>query len=158
MKKKWSKAELEFLKNNYSKYKLSELSILMNRSINSISKCANYRHIKLSDKELKDRFRYGAQQACIYFNGMNGYNNPNWKGGISKNNYHYKKIQQQRYPDKIKAREKLHQAVKSGKVIKKSCEVCQDQASYAHHEDYSKPYDVIWLCRKHHRERHGNLH
>lgn len=35
---------------------------------------------------------------------FNGENNPNWKGGISQNYYHYKKIQKQRYPEKIKAR------------------------------------------------------
>jgi len=26
-----------------------------------------------------------------------------------------------------------------------------------HHGDYSKPYDIKWLCRKHHKELHAKL-
>lgn len=33
------------------------------------------------------------------------------------------------------------------------CVVCGDKAE-AHHEDYTKPLDVVWLCRKHHKQRH----
>ena len=77
--------------------------------------------------------------------------NPNWKGGISKNNYHYKKLQVQRYPEKIKARDKVYRAVKSGKLEKQPCEVCGDPKSEAHHyKGYKFPLDVQWLCKKHH--------
>lgn len=81
-------------------------------------------------------------------------NNPNWKEGISKNNYHYKKIQKERYPEKIKARELVSRAIKSGKLTKQNCVICGDHNSHAHHEDYSKPLEVIWLCKKHHDEKH----
>ena len=85
-----------------------------------------------------------------------GKDNPNWKGGISTNHYHYKKIQKKRYPEKIKAREKVHYAVKTGRLIKGKCEFCNEIKTFAHHEDYLKPLEVKWLCRKHHRAEHGN--
>ena len=58
---------------------------------------------------------------------------------------------------KYKARRLLRKAVLMGYIIKKPCEVCGSLNSLAHHDDYSKPYDIIWLCRKHHSERHRNL-
>jgi hypothetical protein len=48
-------------------------------------------------------------------------------------------------------------AVKSGKVLKKPCEICGKEKSQGHHEDYSKPLDVVWLCVRHHNDRHIHL-
>lgn len=58
------------------------------------------------------------------------------------------------FPERIAARIKLRQAVKAGRIQRKPCEKCGNKASEGHHSDYSKPYDVIWLCRKHHTEAH----
>lgn len=52
------------------------------------------------------------------------------------------------------AQKKLQRAVKSGKVVKQQCEVCGADAE-GHHDDYSKPLDVRWLCRKHHKALHA---
>ena len=49
----------------------------------------------------------------------------------------------------------LNQAVKCHKIKKLPCSVCGSKTFIrAHHEDYTKPLDVIWLCEKHHREVH----
>jgi hypothetical protein len=90
------------------------------------------------------RLRNGALQR--------GENNPNWKGGISKNNYHYKLIQKERYPERIRARELVYKAKKSGKLLPQPCFVCGSEDVQAHHPDHSKPLEVIWLCPQHHRE------
>jgi hypothetical protein len=42
----------------------------------------------------------------------------------------------------------------SGRLKKLPCEVCGNPKSDGHHDDYAKPLDVKWLCRKHHAERH----
>jgi len=44
----------------------------------------------------------------------------------------------------------------SFKTYAKQCSVkgCKEPHIVAHHEDYSKPRDVIWLCSKHHSARH----
>jgi len=51
------------------------------------------------------------------------------------------------------AHHKVCQAIIDGKLVKKPCEVCGDKAN-AHHDDYSKPLDVRWLCTTHHVEHH----
>ncbi len=59
------------------------------------------------------------------------------------------------YPHKYKARVILGNAVRDGKVKKLPCEVCgSTRRIHGHHEDYSRPLDVVWLCSKHHKERH----
>lgn len=58
------------------------------------------------------------------------------------------------HPDRSNAHQKLHKAVRSGKVKKQPCWVCGEKAE-AHHPDYSKPLDVVWLCTMHHRQTHA---
>lgn len=63
-------------------------------------------------------------------------------------------------PNKIKAISAVHSAVKSGKLIKEPCEVCDEPKVDFHH---SKGYDEEnwlvgqWLCRPHHAELHAKL-
>lgn len=61
------------------------------------------------------------------------------------------------YPEKATAREKLRYAVRSGKINREPCVVCGKKNGEGHHEDYSKPLEVVWLCGIHHRERHKNM-
>jgi hypothetical protein len=48
-------------------------------------------------------------------------------------------------------------ALKSGKVKPMPCQVCGKEKTQGHHEDYSKPLDVVWLCTRHHADRHIHL-
>jgi hypothetical protein len=59
-------------------------------------------------------------------------------------------------PVKIRARAILYQALKAGSVLRpEHCEDCNETAKvHAHHEDYSKPLDVDWLCTICHGKRH----
>ena len=58
-------------------------------------------------------------------------------------------------PQIVLARSVINNGLKSGNVIKKPCEVCNDPKSEAHHTDYSKPLLVIWLCSMHHKRIHN---
>lgn len=59
-----------------------------------------------------------------------------------------------RNPERYKARVAVGNAVRDGRLKKGPCEVCGGRRRIqAHHDDYSKPLDVRWLCFKHHRER-----
>jgi hypothetical protein len=41
-----------------------------------------------------------------------------------------------------------------GSLAKKPCVVCASDNSQKHHEDYTKPLEVIWMCRTCHLEYH----
>ena len=45
-------------------------------------------------------------------------------------------------------------AIRDGKLTKKPCEICCCVDVHAHHDDYSKPLDVRWLCPLHHKQWH----
>lgn len=48
-------------------------------------------------------------------------------------------------------------ALAQGRLVKSECAMCGTTSNVeAHHEDYEKPLDVVWLCRKHHRQHHAN--
>lgn len=44
-------------------------------------------------------------------------------------------------------------AVKTGEIARTGCIKC-GRPAIAHHEDYDKPLEVIWLCRSHHMLLH----
>lgn len=58
------------------------------------------------------------------------------------------------HPEKSAAHSKVAHALKRGVLSKRPCEKCGDPRSEAHHDDYSKPLDVRWLCRPCHMEHH----
>jgi hypothetical protein len=62
----------------------------------------------------------------------------------------------QRNKDKFRARKAVQKAIRAGILIKPLyCAYCERERSLeAHHKDYSKPLDVIWLCA----ECHGRIH
>lgn len=51
---------------------------------------------------------------------------------------------------KSAVRAKLRRAVTAGKIEKLPCDICGSSKVEAHHQDYNKPFDVVWLCRRHH--------
>ena len=40
--------------------------------------------------------------------------------------------------------------LRRGKLVRQPCEVCGSDKVKMHHEDYSRPLRVRWLCRSHH--------
>jgi hypothetical protein len=97
---------------------------------------------------------YKDAKVCKKCRVQSGSNNSNWRGGISTNNYHYRLIQKQRYPEKCKARQLVKNAIKSGKILRGKCVICNSENAEAHHEDYTKPLEIIWVCKTHHKEFH----
>ncbi len=61
-----------------------------------------------------------------------------------------------RNPEKDAAEKILRRQVALGNILKKTCYKCSATRTHAHHEDYTKPLDVIWCCAFHHKEIHRN--
>jgi hypothetical protein len=53
-----------------------------------------------------------------------------------------------------KAQVAVSNAVRDGRLSKQPCWVCGEKAE-AHHPDYDRPLDVIWLCQPHHKQAHA---
>lgn len=69
-------------------------------------------------------------------------------GGRAKRRY------TERNPVKRAAVNKVNNALRDGQLTRQPCEVCGAERAQAHHDDYSKPLDVRWLCTTHHAEWH----
>jgi len=60
-------------------------------------------------------------------------------------------------PEKRKAHNALTNAIRDGKIKRGKCHSCGSQNAQAHHNDYSRPFDVVWECSKcHGKRRKGN--
>ena len=60
--------------------------------------------------------------------------------------------------EKAIARTELWRAIKRGVILKPaSCEIGEDCLGQieGHHDDYSKPLEVRWLCKRHHQQHHA---
>jgi len=55
--------------------------------------------------------------------------------------------------------DKLNDAVRRGKIMRPNkCSDCNSKIKVeAHHEDYEKPFEVVWLCRACHVKRHHKI-
>ena len=68
------------------------------------------------------------------------------------------KVQQLLHPERRKARRAVSHAIRDGKLKRSlTCESCKEKKFvHGHHEDYSKPLDITWLCRGCHQKSHKN--
>jgi hypothetical protein len=49
----------------------------------------------------------------------------------------------------------VNNAIRDGRLTKGPCEKCGTRVHvHGHHDDYTKPLSVRWLCAKHHRQHH----
>lgn len=58
---------------------------------------------------------------------------------------------------KEEARGEVRKAIKNGLLVRNPCQRCGMSHAQAHHEDYLKPLEVVWLCKKHHSQRHAQM-
>lgn len=63
-----------------------------------------------------------------------------------------------KWPEKTLARLAVKREVRGGRMTRQPCERCgTTKRVHAHHDDYSKPLDVRWLCATDHAAVHKEL-
>ena len=70
-------------------------------------------------------------------------NNPDKVREIRRRSY-------KKSPEKYKARQLVREEIRKGNIKRGACSMCGKEKAEAHHPDYSKPLDIMWLCRFHH--------
>jgi 5-methylcytosine-specific restriction endonuclease McrA len=150
-KKNWKRAELEELRSLVDNKTNEELCLYFNVSKETLANTMQKHQIKRSEEILKQ----------VRVEAMAGENNPNWKGGISKDGARYSALQRQRYPERKHARDAVYRALKTGELVKPL--KCQDCGKVAylegHHESYASTHwlIVVWLCKPCHNIRDKEL-
>lgn len=152
-KKNWRKAELEELSSLVNQMTNEELCTYYTISMVTLQNTMTKYAIKRDEQVLAQ-----AREERI-----TAENNPNWKGGISKDVGRYLKIQRERHPEQKKARDAAYYAEKTGVIVRPdACQKCGKITAdlHKHHWSYEKEHyiDIQWLCRQCHREAHGGTH
>jgi len=57
-------------------------------------------------------------------------------------------------PIKYKAHLIMKNAIRNHEIIPQPCEICGNEKTQGHHDDYNKPLEIRWLCSLHHNEIH----
>ena len=63
-------------------------------------------------------------------------------------------MQKETTPLKTKARSLANKALNEGKIFAEKCSFCAEKVVELHHPDYSKPLDVVVVCKQHHADLH----
>lgn len=59
--------------------------------------------------------------------------------------------------NKVNAHRVVEKAIKNNLLKRQPCVICGKETTHGHHDNYDRPLDVVWLCPKHHGERHRSL-
>lgn len=71
-----------------------------------------------------------------------------------KTNFEQSQAWRQEHPNRRRAQGLVQHALRNGRLVKQPCWVCGSKA-VAHHPDYDRPLDVVWLCQAHHKQAHA---
>lgn len=82
-----------------------------------------------------------------------------YREGRKKRGLKYISLWAKNNPEKKRVQAYTQWLIKSGKINRPSlCQKCNKENKIeAHHKDYQKPLNIIWLCRACHQKRHKEI-
>ncbi len=136
----WSEDEDTYLIKNYHKLLSGFIAEHLNRSRWSVQKRAQRLGLKTPPDVTKAKQKIGSLR-------NRGPLSKTWKGGVSKKDPHkYIRLYCEKYPDKVKMRRQLWDAIKRGDVKKEPCLYCKSPRARVVHLSWIKYDDIIWVC------------
>ena len=133
--KPWTIQDVDYLTKNHNTMTYGEVSTVLGRSKLAVYQKAKRLGLKIKNNERIRRYKeYGSL------------------GGKCKGRYvdRYGRI------EKIRARKVISEAIRRGKLKRGECVICGTKNAQAHHNDYTKKYDIVWLCLKCHSAYHSD--
>lgn len=120
-----------------------------------------YRHFRMADGHLNKCKDCTKRDAKLHYEAIGGNveyerarsKTPERKAAMAR----YQRSRSEKNPGRYKAAYAVGNALRDGRLKKGPCEKCGTiEKIQGHHDDYSKPLEVRWLCFQHHREdAHG---
>ncbi len=151
----------------FEKHRREDLSL---RSMKACGRCGEEKPLiefNRMNSSADGRHGYCRQCSAIYHR---AYHAANWESQNAKcraRNQLTKKARQERqrryhkrHPSRGRATRLVNYAVKTGKlphISTQSCVHCGQEATEYHHPDYSRPLDVVPLCRSCHKRIHVSV-
>ena len=101
-------------------------------------------------------YRQRNREKCATW-GRKSRSNPERREYVNRKNREWRENNQ----EKIRAHQRLNWMVKKGSIVRGPCARMEQGGCsgpvHGHHEDYSKPLEVVWLCMSHHRRHHSEI-
>lgn len=69
----------------------------------------------------------------------------------------YQASYNKKFPERGKAHGTVNRKIGNGSIERQPCEICGCEMVDAHHDDYSKPLAIRWLCKSHHTQLHRRM-
>lgn len=66
----------------------------------------------------------------------------------------YAKDYRKKHPETVTAHNAVRVGIERGEIKTHPCEKCGEDIAEAHHDDYTKPLEIRWLCKTCHMEWH----
>jgi hypothetical protein len=142
--KKWRDKNPEKFRECVSRYYYSHREDLIAKAV------ARIREKKARDPEYAAKCRLGTQRWYYSKEGREWFRK--YRNNNRKKQRKFAENWRINNPDKISAHNAVYRALNSGTLVRpKHCSRCPYDAKIeAHHNDYRKPLEVTWLCRKCH--------
>lgn len=75
------------------------------------------------------------------------------KNNPGKRKAYRKALKLSKYPQ-YRAQRSVQEYIRLGRIKKQPCIICKKKKAEAHHNDYRKPFALVWLCKPHHDAWH----